>query len=321
MKVASKLVAISLVVLFTLLYTCLHASPTPLENQVFDANHYLQEALQQNDVEVAEALINAGSQVNGFYTIASESTTLLLYSLLHGKKEMTEMLLRNGADPDLSANSQVVALTPLMAALRKNDIADIELLCAFGVKIDRESFFFAARTGQTEIVRLFLSHNRNLVNYPDPLMTALQLHYIETAKVFIVEYGADINQRFSSPQLIDNNVHALHLLIDPLYLDTAAESINYILDISGRHGVAKIDVDAQDHNGRTPLYYATCFSGTLDIVKILVEKGGANLDLSDNRGKTPLMNAVSNGFTETATFLLDNGANPILMTRWRSNSG
>lgn len=47
-----------------------------------------------------------------------------------------------------------------------------------------------------------------------------------------------------------------------------------------------VDVNKKDINGRTPLSYAAA-AGRPDLVRILVEEGGADLDIPDNNGNVP----------------------------------
>jgi ankyrin repeat protein len=47
-----------------------------------------------------------------------------------------------------------------------------------------------------------------------------------------------------------------------------------------------VDVNRKAHNGRTPLAYAAAV-GRPDLVRILVEEGGADMDILDNDGNAP----------------------------------
>ena len=64
------------------------------------------------------------------------------------------------------------------------------------------------------------------------------------------------------------------------------------------------DVNVRDGSGRTPLYLAASIDH-LEIVKFLVSKG-ANVNAKDNDGQTPLFRAT--GSIEVVKFLVSNGA-------------
>ena len=67
------------------------------------------------------------------------------------------------------------------------------------------------------------------------------------------------------------------------------------------------DKDMGDSYGQTPLYYASN-EGRLDVVLYLVEQG-ASLDKVDKHGWTPLFGAIYGGHLEVARYLLEQGAN------------
>jgi hypothetical protein len=47
-----------------------------------------------------------------------------------------------------------------------------------------------------------------------------------------------------------------------------------------------VDVNKRAHDGRTPLAYAAT-AGRPDLIRLLVEEGGADLDIPDNNGNAP----------------------------------
>ena len=66
-------------------------------------------------------------------------------------------------------------------------------------------------------------------------------------------------------------------------------------------------VDAQDHEGLTPLMYAAA-SMTSEQVRVLLE-AGANVNTADSEGMTALMYAVDNEDASPVRYLLAHGAN------------
>jgi cytohesin len=68
------------------------------------------------------------------------------------------------------------------------------------------------------------------------------------------------------------------------------------------------DPNVRDEKGRTPLHHAVK-DNRLDIVKLLVESG-ADVNAPDNYGLTPLHYAVHSGYEKLVDFLLRHGADP-----------
>lgn len=66
------------------------------------------------------------------------------------------------------------------------------------------------------------------------------------------------------------------------------------------------DINVRDENGRTPLIEAAR-SGHNDVVQALLV-GGADVKLKDKQGKTSLMYAAEGGHTETVKLLRQGGA-------------
>lgn len=73
-------------------------------------------------------------------------------------------------------------------------------------------------------------------------------------------------------------------------------------------------INRREHfEGRTPLHTA-CSDGSLDIIKLLLEKG-AGINIQDYYGRTPLCDACSFGRGDIVSFLLDEGADPKIADR------
>lgn len=68
-----------------------------------------------------------------------------------------------------------------------------------------------------------------------------------------------------------------------------------------------IEVDLANHEGLTPLNCAA-IKGDLEIVKCLVQRGGANLNLESPNGATPLINAGRGGYCSVVEFLIQKKA-------------
>jgi ankyrin repeat protein len=56
----------------------------------------------------------------------------------------------------------------------------------------------------------------------------------------------------------------------------------------------KVDLDATDNNGRSPLSWAA-ESGGQAVMELLIETGKVDVDLKDNSGRSPLSWGQGNG--------------------------
>ena len=93
-----------------------------------------------------------------------------------------------------------------------------------------------------------------------------------------------------------------------------------------RYFLKKVDVNAQDEEGKTALILASD-RGYTEIVKLLLE-AGANVNLQDSHGNTALMWASSKGHIEVVRLLLESGAKVDLQNKdgatalmWASGDG
>jgi ankyrin repeat protein len=76
---------------------------------------------------------------------------------------------------------------------------------------------------------------------------------------------------------------------------------------SAGHCPEPLDVDCRDHRGHTPLI-CCAIKGDIDFIKLIIEKAGANIDLANPKGISPLMYAGREGHPEIVRYLLKKGA-------------
>lgn len=78
------------------------------------------------------------------------------------------------------------------------------------------------------------------------------------------------------------------------------------------------NINIEDEYGHTPLYYA-CSKKCFDIAKYLIENG-ANINVVDKVDWTPLIFASYNGFGDIVMLFIENGANYSFKTTKNSNT-
>jgi ankyrin repeat protein len=122
-------------------------------------------------------------------------------------------------------------------------------------------------------------------HYETPLQLAVELKRVDIVKLLLEAHANPHTSYGSSART------PLHTAISSNQCDVVRLLIS-----------CKVDVDARDINGETPLFLA--WKGG---IKLLVE-AGANVDAVDNRGLTPLIEAARLGKVEEVEMLLEHHA-------------
>jgi ankyrin repeat protein len=145
----------------------------------------------------------------------------------------------------------------------------------------------SARTGSVKVAELLVAHNAN-VNASEqfrnqtPLMWAAAERKPEMV-AFLISKGAKVNVRATAN-------------------DWSSQMTN------------EPRVQYRPTGGLTPLLYAAR-AGCARCVEALL-KGGADIDLPNPDGMTPMMMAIDNSHYDIARYLLDQGANPHTWDWW-----
>ena len=168
-----------------------------------------------------------------------------------------------------------------------------KLLLSAGVKPD---IFEAASIGRTELVAQFLSKDAELLDSYSPegfTAVALAAHFgqIDTLE-FLIAQGANINAVSKHPM----NVTPLHAALFGLQIGAAKILLKAGADVRPKRGGA-----GWPRAGWTALHYAAGF-GLTELARSFLDNG-AELDASDDEGKTPIDVALGAGYTEVADLL------------------
>jgi ankyrin repeat protein len=233
-------------------------------------------AARNSDVDEVRKLIAAGSDVN---TPEPDGTSALLWAAHQGSPELIGLLVKAGADPNAANNFGV---TPLLEASRYGDAATIKALLDGGAdlaKATREgetALMAAARAGSAAAVELLLAAGADIDAVEDlqeqsALMWAASEGHLDVVDL-LLDKGANPNLQARSSELTTRSTRADY-----------------------------------PSGGFTALHWAVR-NGDEPVVRRLVE-GGADLDLTNADGATPMMLAIVNDRFDLAATLIELGAN------------
>jgi ankyrin repeat protein len=277
------------------------------------ASSPLAEAAARGDLATVRALLDAGAlDPNG---VDRDGTPALHWVVRVGDRTTAERLVRAGADVDATSRYGV---TPLTLAINAGDAALTRWLLEQGAspaRLDRTGeppLMLAARVGEPAVAAALLEHGaevdaRDTHFGQTPLMVAAR-HGRAAVAARLLDAGADVDAATSAE--------------DPPRFIPPSESPPGL-----SKGIGIVRAGWPEDRGKrfpasgakTALLYAAR-DGHLDVVRLLVERG-ADLELADGNGVTPLLCAISNAHlfrvTRTGTsehlaianLLLDAGAN------------
>jgi ankyrin repeat protein len=127
-----------------------------------------------------------------------------------------------------------------------------------------------------------------------PLNSASNSGHLSLVK-FLYEHGAKEDVRVPS----ENGWTPLHAASASGHIDV----LNFLYrDGAQPLDTSKVDVDAKDNYGRTPLSCAAQ-NGHQAVVKQLLDSGKVDVDSKDNYGRTPLSHTAQGGHQKVATLL------------------
>lgn len=146
-------------------------------------------AAANDNVKAATILIEHGAEIDARDT--ANNDTALMYGIRDGKLNITEYLLRQGADPNLTDKN---GLAPLHIATARNDVELVRCLLGNGTAVNartaghgRTALLIAAMSGFAEMVETLLKAGAN-PSLPDnvgklPLERALEYHRSDVVRL------------------------------------------------------------------------------------------------------------------------------------------
>jgi ankyrin repeat protein len=241
------------------------------------------DAVKTGDRPAALILLQQKADVN---TAEPDGTTAIDWAVRQDDIDMADRLIRAGADVK-AANRYGV--TPLSLACVNGNAAMIEKLLKAGADPNA-----AGNEGET------------------PLMTVAHTGNVDAAKVLIA-HGAQVDVRESW-----HGETALMWAAAQKHPAMLKELLAHGADVNAVSTVMKWErqTTAEPREKWLPLggFTAVMFAareGCVACLPILAD-AGANLNLADPDGLTPMVDAIINGHYDAARFLLDKGADPNL---------
>ena len=243
----------------------------------------LRRAARKDDLESAQILLAAGADPNQQH---DGDGTVLTYTV---SVEMTTLLLDNGA---------TLWVPDIYAAEYQNDPAVLQVLLQRGIN---------------------LHLNAEYKDETDSVFTEAIKNYDLSLASWLIEQGADIN--------ITEYKEVTGLMIAAEH--SWVEGINFLLEKGAK-------VETADKNQHTALFHAATPEGfheyevekkyrhrlrqswgyvesdSTEVLELLVQKGGADINARDELGFTPLMFAAAYGRPARVRGLLALGADPLL---------
>ena len=247
----------------------------------------LADTLQGGDRAAALKMVNAGADVNA---PQPDGTTPLHWAAYQNDAELVKVLLAHGAKPDVD-NS--LGSAPLAEAVKVANAEIVGLLLKAGANVDaanadgETALMLASRNGIVPIAQLLLRHGAN-VNAREAWRGQTALMWAAAEK---------------QPEIVEL------LLARHATVNIRASSTDW-----GNQITSEPRAQYRPTGGMTPLIYAAR-SGCERCAQALL-KAGADVNLPNPDGITPLMTALDNLHYDLAKYLLERGANPHLWDWW-----
>lgn len=284
-------------------------------------------SVARGDEAVVNLLLIKGANIQGDN---NQGRLLLALAAKLGNKNLVYILIAGGAEIDPGGESEY---SPLICAAVGGHLDVIRLLLRSGANIDAKdesgqtALSWAAKAGRDDVVRLLLDHGAN-IDLPDNISQTPLLHAAKHVGPYRVEscggtnywdslrrrmiparaqmvqtVGAPIRKGFISDSP-DLSRTFVARMKEHIFLKWSDTEEITVKTLLGKGA----NIELRDDMGRTPLSYVVEM-GNVAVTRILIECG-ADLESKDKeQGWTPLLWAIGQTNQVIARLLLEKGAN------------
>jgi uncharacterized protein len=292
----------------------------------------LMAAAGRGNLETVRALLAAKADPNAKDTKAGQ--TALMWAAQQRQTAVVEELLRNGADVQIASTS---GFTPLMFSAQQGDVDTARVLLAAGAKINEAQkntkltpLIIASAMVHTRMVEFLLNNGADpnaveWMGYSSLAWVVRDSHYgidqankekiVDIVKALLA-HGANANFRMNNEKSKTINdvsiTGATPLLLAAEVNNTAA--VKALMDagadpkiptVQGTTALAMAAGAGTDiQRMRSPEERAAA----IETVKLLVEKGGVDVNTPGQYGWTALHAAAYQGLTDVISYLVSKGA-------------
>jgi ankyrin repeat protein len=314
-------------------------------------NTCLHLAAQENNMELVQYFVESGIKVNDANIF---DNTALHFAAYNNNKSMIDLLLAKGASLDnvnfrLNTRKRKDSKdysTILHTAVMNNWTDIIDKALGMGVSIDCKvhksryyknatPLLYAVDEDNTAIAKYLVEKGAdvNLYEYTNGYTPLTKSIFNENKEIFdlLVARKADINiptpnrngfpiyHCFHHNDIELGHYFAKTILSNPDYIHPKSKEAEiifnemYALLLAERAKMQMTSSFEKDIDDKSPLHWCAIF-GWGDLCEVII-KGGADVNVTDKNGATPLQKAVQYQKYETAKVLMQNNANPKLKNK------
>jgi len=233
----------------------------------------------------------------------------LLAALSQDDVEVAELLLEHGANVDVRETTGETILLKVLSRPRRNFVNIVKFLLKHGVDVNardnhlRSSLHLAEYRGELELAQMLVEHKADVNSQNNNGMTPLHIlsgsdndeSDVLNHALLLLKHGAEVDRRDN-----DNDT--------PLLLAMWRDQFKLARTLL-EHGA---DVNAENNNGKTPLHILSesDIKDEGDVLNhaLLLLKHGAEVDRRDNDNETPLHLVMRRDRFKIAWILLEHGA-------------
>ncbi|SFU74116.1 Ankyrin repeat [Pustulibacterium marinum] len=267
---------------------------------IVEGRIYLHLAANAGQVAAVDALLNKGSDM---YFLDGNGHTAFTFAGFQGHltPEMIDVFIKHGIDLKRKYPAKDDANILLIAIPYDKDLTITSYLVAKGLswnsvdKYGHTAFDHAAKVGDIKQFEKLIQ--LGVKPSDDALLIAAQGTYRSANTLEIFQYLVE-NLKLNAKATDKEGKNALHYIAKKR---DQQEVVNYFIGKG-------VDVNKQDLSGTSPFFIAAG-GKNFDVVQAMWSSfQKKNINISNAKGETILMNAVASGTAETVALLLENGA-------------